>query len=246
MKKFAVCVVFLCSVAYAAESTETVPAGSVSTTTESSTETKSESKYGSLAGNLSLGSDYIFRGQTLTNHNPSANGEVDWTHPTGVYLGAWGSNVKFPDSAAKAEVDFYGGYNYAITSSLSAGLGLMYYSYYKASETNTLEYPLQITWNELKAGLAYAPHFGGADAASAWYASMGWSHKVKWETSLNLNVGYSMFAPELELNNYADFHAGLTRDMLGVTWDVSGYFVNAEQFNGLDDPRVVLAISKAL
>lgn len=214
---------------------------------ESSVEThEKESASGGLSANLGLTSDFIFRGQTLTDHRPAAQGGLDWTHPSGFYLGTWGSNVHIPDSPAKAEVDFYGGYNYSITSSLSAGLGVMYYSYYRGSEGNTVEYPLQLNWKELKLGASYSPHWGGGDAGHAWYLSSGWSKKLLWQTTLGLNAGYSMFAPELGYKDYADFHLGLSRDMLGVTWDVSGYFVNVEQFNGADDPRAVLSITKTL
>ena len=246
MKLFIISMLLGCSFAYADDLSTSTTATSVSTTAESSTSEKGSSKWGSVAGNLALTSDYIYRGQSLTNHNPAAQGEIDWTHPTGIYLGAWGSNVKIQDATTPFEADWYGGYNYSFTSSLSAGIGAMYYSYYRGSDLNTLEYPLQLTWNETKLGLAYSPHWGAADAGHAWYVSAGWSHKVKWETTLNLNVGYSMFAPDLGITNYEDFHAGLTRDMLGLTWDVSGYFVNAEQFNGLDDPRAVLTLSKSL
>jgi uncharacterized protein (TIGR02001 family) len=232
--------------AYAADSATTVTTAGVSTsqTTESAPSDK-ESAYGSLTGNLAMGTDYIFRGQTLTNHGVSGQGEIDYTHPSGIYLGAWAANVSFPDSNAKAELDSYGGYTYNLTSSMSASLGALYYSYYRAAEINTLEFPLQLTLADFKVGAAYSPHWGGADNGHAWYLSTGWSKKLVWETTLALNVGYSIFDPSIGNKDYADFHAGVSRDMMKITWDFSGYFVNAEQFNGADDPRVVLTASKA-
>jgi uncharacterized protein (TIGR02001 family) len=246
VKKIAIFVLIFSPVAYAAESSSTVP-GTISTSeTSQSSTSETESGSGTVTGNLALGSDYIFRGQTLTNHGLSGQGEVDYTHPSGVYLGAWGANVSFPDSNAKAEFDWYGGYTYNVTSSLSASLGALYYSYYRANDINTLEFPFQLTLNDFKAGLAYSPHWGGSDNGHAYYLSTGWSKKIHWETTLALNVGYSMFDPDLGFKDYADFHAGLSREFYKLNWDLSGYFVNAEQFNGADDPRVVLTVSKAL
>src|SRR5262249_51186548 len=66
------------------------------------TSEKGSSSWGSLAGNLALTSDYIFRGQSQTGHNPAAQGEIDYTHPSGIYLGVWGSNVKFQDANTPA------------------------------------------------------------------------------------------------------------------------------------------------
>ena len=237
MRKVAICLLGVCPLmAYAADDTSV---------TAASTTTENDSAARSVTGSLSLTSDYIFRGQSLTDHRPAAQGEVDWVHSSGIYLGAWASNLHIPDTATPLEADWYGGYNYAINSSLSAGLGAMYYSYYQAADTNTVEFPIQLTWNSTKFGLAYSPHWGGGTLGSAWYVSTGWSGKARWNTTLALNAGYSLFASDLGMKNHADFHAGLSRDMLGLTWDLSGYFVNLEQFNGADDPRGVLTVSKA-
>jgi uncharacterized protein (TIGR02001 family) len=248
MKKVALCLLLVSAAAHAAED---IPAGStagVSTSAESTSETKAQA-YGDFSGNMALGSDYIFRGQTLTAHKASAQGEVDWTHPSGYYVGVWGANVNLQGSDAKAEFDEYGGYTYALTPMISASVGALYYSYWQHSDINTLEFPLLVTVNQsTKLGLAYSPHWGGGDSGHAYYASAVWSDKVKWDTTLTFGAGYSIFDPALDITNYADFHAGLTHDFFKLSWDVSGYFVNTqqEQFNGADDPRVVFTMSKTL
>jgi uncharacterized protein (TIGR02001 family) len=246
MKAFAVVLLLVSSVSYAAETTGTVTAdvGQVQT------EEKGASAWGTFSGNLAGTSDYIFRGQSLSNHNPAAQGEVDWTHSSGAYVGAWGSNVSIPGTSTPFEADLYGGYNYAFTAfnqSWTLGAGVMYYSYYRGSDMNTLEYPLTIGWNDLKLGFAYSPHWGASDAGHEMYLSASWSRKVKWETTLVLAAGYSIFAPDLDIPNYADFHIGLQHDFFGLTWDASGYFVSSEPTtDGLYGPRAVLTVSKSL
>src|SRR3990170_445709 len=70
---------------------------------------------GNFAANVGLFSDYTFRGISQTRERPAIQGGLDWSMDTGfkdvgVYLGAWGSNVKFSDGGeATAEFDWYGG-----------------------------------------------------------------------------------------------------------------------------------------
>src|SRR5580700_6612344 len=136
MKRIAICLLLVCPMAYSpmtyADETTTATTAGVSTTTESGSETKA-SAYGDFSGLLAFGSDYIFRGQTLTDHKASAQGEVDWVHPSGFYLGVWRANVNLQGSDARAEFDEYGGYTYTINPSLSAAVGALYYSYWQNS-----------------------------------------------------------------------------------------------------------------
>ena len=244
MKRIAIVVLFLCSVFHTAAFADDENRTSVSTSSQESTSILS--KLGSVSANLGLTSDFVFRGQSLTNHNPAVQGGLDWNHPLGFYLGAWGSNVKLPDSPAMIEADMYGGWGFALNSDTTLSTGAIFYTHPNYSEGNTLEFPLLLSWKNTKTSLNYAPHWGGGDAGHSWYVNTGWSPKIRGNMTLNLNVGYSMFTPDLGINNYADFHAGLSREMLGLTFDLSGYFVNRQQMSGLDDPRAVLSMTKTL
>ena len=65
-----------------------------------------------VTGNITLASEYRFRGIDQTNGKPALQGGFDYSHASGVYLGNWNSNVSegagFP--GASLEMDFYGGY----------------------------------------------------------------------------------------------------------------------------------------
>ncbi|MBT6088025.1 MAG: hypothetical protein HOH20_00460, partial [Rhodospirillaceae bacterium] len=66
---------------------------------------------GAFSGNVTLTSDYVFRGFTQANEDPAIQGGLDWESGTGLYLGTWGSNVNFGDGdEASVELDVYGGY----------------------------------------------------------------------------------------------------------------------------------------
>src|SRR5688572_28248818 len=70
-----------------------------------------------LSGNVSLTSDYSLRGLSQTLDEPALQGGMDLRHPSGFYLGAWGSSVNFGETnitelgpRAQLELDVYGGF----------------------------------------------------------------------------------------------------------------------------------------
>ena len=48
-----------------------------------------------VTGNLSLGSEYIFRGLSQTNGKPTLQGGADYSHASGFYAGTWLSNISW-------------------------------------------------------------------------------------------------------------------------------------------------------
>jgi len=96
-----------------------------------------------VAYNVGLYSQYIFRGLTQTNHKPALQGGVDLTHSSGLYLGAWGSNIswltdgtnaaagetKYYKSGGSLELDIYGGYRYTFANGLGIDIGALQYYY---------------------------------------------------------------------------------------------------------------------
>lgn len=89
-----------------------------------------------FTGNISLVSDYRFRGISQTFHKPALQGGFDYAHSSGFYLGNWNSNVNegagFP--AANLEMDFYGGWKNT-WGDWGLDVGLIYY-YYPGSDAN--------------------------------------------------------------------------------------------------------------
>ncbi|MFT8737330.1 MAG: TorF family putative porin [Zymomonas mobilis] len=69
-----------------------------------------------VSGNLSLFSDYRFRGLSRSNNHPAVQGSVTIAHRSGFYVGAWSSNLagwgKMGDS--KMELDVFGGYRHTV------------------------------------------------------------------------------------------------------------------------------------
>ncbi|MBC7802675.1 MAG: hypothetical protein H7Y16_02275 [Candidatus Parcubacteria bacterium] len=89
-----------------------------------------------FTGNMSLVTDYRFRGISQTFKKPALQGGFDYSHASGFYLGNWNSNVSegagFP--AANLEMDFYGGWK-KTWGDWGLDVGFIYY-YYPGSDAN--------------------------------------------------------------------------------------------------------------
>lgn len=92
-----------------------------------------------LSFNVGVVSDYIYRGITQTKHEAAIQGGVDYAHSSGLYVGAWASNITWiKDSGAVAaasksspgtELDTYGGYKGTIATDLTYDVGAIRYNY---------------------------------------------------------------------------------------------------------------------
>src|SRR5213592_3624551 len=91
-----------------------------------------------LTGNITLISDYRFRGISQTFDKPAIQGGFDYAHASGLYAGNWNSNVSqgagYP--GGNIEMDFYGGYKHAF-GDFGIDVCAIYY-YYPGSDAQFL------------------------------------------------------------------------------------------------------------
>ena len=86
-----------------------------------------------LSYNISATTDYRFRGISQTSFKPAVQAGADFSHKSGIYLGAWGSNVNWVKDFALAsdgslEVDLYGGYKGELMKGLGFDVGIISYT----------------------------------------------------------------------------------------------------------------------
>jgi uncharacterized protein (TIGR02001 family) len=71
-----------------------------------------------FTGNMTIASDYIFRGLTQTKGKPAIQGGFDYAHPSGFYVGTWLSNISwFTDQDAGTK-----SVPYSLASPVAAGV----------------------------------------------------------------------------------------------------------------------------
>lgn len=190
-------------------------------------------------------SDYVWRGVSQSDENPTGQAGFTYTSPVGLYAGVWASGVDFGDNKPDFEVDGFIGYNVDFSDSVNFDIMLNRYTYPDAGELNFNELITTTTFAEAYSlTVAYSDDFGGADT-DAWYVAGGASFALPQEYSLDLSVGRSMFEEEYS-EDYTDWSVGVSRSwglfsaaLAYVGTDGNGRDV----FGELADDRLVLTLS---
>jgi len=142
-----------------------------------------------ISANLAITSNYVWRGMTQTANSPAVQGGIDLGYK-GFYLGTWGSNVEFGDTANNLEADFYAGYAGEING-LGYDLGYIYYAYPNESDAfNFDEIYLGLSYDWTSFGVSGKYSFGldsNIDTSDYW--EVGASAKLPMDITLAAGYG---------------------------------------------------------
>ena len=224
-----------------------------------------------VSGNVSMTSDYRFRGISQTDTQLAVQGGFDLAYENGVYLGVWGSNVDFANSL---ELDYYVGYAGDLSETVSFDVGYIYYDYPGTDDTvRTLSGDAEDDYAEIYASVSVADFTLGFAYSDDYYLETGefyyiygdYSFALPNDVSLDLHYGYNDFefsstdsnAKDAEQaflsdgeDSYSDYSIGVSKEFAGV--DVSLTWVDTDldksECFGTNwcDSTVVFALSKSL
>ena len=143
---------------------------------------------------MSLGiySDYRTRGISQTLGDPAAQASATLVHSSGLYIGAWTSNVDFGGGFdTRQELEYYAGYYWQASEAISLDLGYIKYDYPKNSEFNLSEVYAIVDVYGVKLGAYYSkdtPNFFGEDQDTL-YTYLGYKIDLPAEVGLDLRFG---------------------------------------------------------
>ena len=180
-----------------------------------------------ITGNMSIVSDYRFRGISQTFELPAIQGGIDYAHASGIYLGNWNSSVSglsFTDTAG-IEMDFYGGWKTSF-GDIGFDVGLLQY-YYPGAKTgagekyDTLEGYIGVSWKwlSLKYSHAFSDYFGLTNSDGSGYLDLGFTYEIA--PKLNIVAHFGMQT----IKNYEPLEYNDWK--LGVTYDLNGWVLGA-------------------
>lgn len=189
-----------------------------------------------FTSNVTLASEYIYRGIGQTNRKPAIQGGFDYAHSSGVYLGTWASNVSWLTDGNSTvsnsiEMDFYGGYK-ATFGDFGLDIGGIYY-YYPGTGANPAlisakngELYIGGSWGPLTAKYNYAvtDFFGAPDSNGSWYLNVAASHDFGNGFGINGSIGYQALkggAKVVQINGTVV--DSITDWKLGGTYTVDGW-----------------------
>jgi uncharacterized protein (TIGR02001 family) len=207
------------------------------------------------AGNVTLTSDYVFRGVSQTDEDPALQSGLEIGHSMGFYAGAWASNVDFdaPDGIDN-EVNLYAGWVFAFADESELDVQWVRYIY-PGARTG-----FGINYNELIATYSFVDYFSATVAwtndflrtdESAFYYRLGAEVPMgDSEFNLTAGAGYNDISNAAG-SDYWDFQLGVYRSWGMFTADLSyfetsGYDRDVQDFLGprkWADGRVVLSLS---
>ena len=188
-----------------------------------------------ISANVSILTDYLYRGISQTNENFALQGGFDYAHsPTGLYIGTWASNVDFAESL---EIDVYGGIGGELGKGLSWDVGGLYYMYPGSNAQPEEDFfeayaNLGYTFIEVQlepsiaAGVAWSPDFFGENGDGVYvYGSL--------DLSLPHDFGVSLYVGHQDVEgdklsgpagfDYVHYSIGLSKSFgpldLSVSWN---------------------------
>ncbi len=219
-----------------------------------------------LSGNLSLTTNYKFRGQDQDASKskavkPAVQGGFDYAFgESGWYVGNWNSSVDWL-SGNSIEMDLYGGYKFK-GAGLDWDLGALAYVYPGNSTGNTTELYAAATWGPVTAkyshtisedyfGFAGAKSGSGRKGSNTGYFALNYAQEVLPKTTLKASLGFTRFAGDIKdtgVPNFSDYSLGAAYDFgsgLSLGAAVAGASKKA-YFGHVNKSRLIVTLTKTL
>jgi uncharacterized protein (TIGR02001 family) len=215
-----------------------------------------------ITANISLTSDYRYRGISQSNLRPAIQGGFDYAHESGFYIGNWNSSIAWVNNLSTAvsssvEMDFYAGVKKElIGEGFASDLGVLQY-YYPTSgnftspnvNPNTTEiyaaqnYTFGPVTGFLKFSYAVTNTFGNQNSSGSYYPDLTANYDTGiWGLALNAHVGYQYIAgtatgsttSNSSMYSYTDWKFGVTKDFgAGLSLSAAYIGTDAKKINGI-------------
>lgn len=189
--------------------------------------------------NLSVTSDYRYRGISQTRLKPALQGGVDYAHASGFYIGAWASTLKWiKDSGGSGdiEIDTYAGYKTEVGSGFTVDVGVLRYNYPNnklgtSANTNELYGAVSYGPATLKYSHALSNLFGVADSKQSGYLDLSATFDVGGGFTLTPHVGHQKVKNSSALS-YTDYSLTVNKDWAGFTFGAGFVATNTDAYIG--------------
>ncbi|PCH63221.1 MAG: hypothetical protein COC19_01260 [SAR86 cluster bacterium] len=201
-----------------------------------------------ISGNVSLGSDYLFRGVSQTGGDFTIQGGFDFEAENGFYAGVWGSNVTF---AASSELDLYVGFAGDLTDTVGFDIGIIQYEYPGAGQADLdfTEIYGSLSYGGLTGGVAISNNLGDYESV---YTNISYGFEIGSDISVSLFGGITEYDKAFwgSEDSYTDYGIALGKSYGGVDFAITLTDTNLSNADcgGTDDcdATVSFSISKSL
>ena len=200
-----------------------------------------------ISGNITLATDYVFRGVSQTDEGAALQGGMDIESDTGLHAGIWGSNIDFNNPGdGSLELDIYGGFQNKVGENFSYDVGGIYYAYPGSAGSLNYDYwELYVSGGydfdvaSVHAGVYYSPDFTG-NTGDAVYTIIGADVPLPEDFVLSAHYAHQSID---EADNYSDWRVGVSKNWLEFDWALNYHDTDINN-NDNADGRVVLSVTK--
>ncbi len=190
-----------------------------------------------LATKVSVYSEYEYRGITQTSEKPALQLNLDYSHASGFYAGAFLTNIKWLKDGAKAggfntnaslELDLFAGYKFEVVKDVTMDIGYLRYEYPSSNaftpSPNTDEIYVGLAGGPFSAKYSYSTStlFGVANSKGSTFVELNWAQEVMPKLTLNAQIARQTIKKNDPLT-YTVYKAGATYD-LGDGWATGAYY----------------------
>ena len=218
-----------------------------------------------LSFNVGVVSDYRFRSVAQTSFKPALQGGIDFAHTSGVYVGAWASNVSWIKDYVGAtdgttEIDLYGGYKGEIAKDFTFDIGVITYQYPGNTadkvlvNANTTEFYGALTYGIVTAKYSQSTgnFIANPNSSGSSYFELAAAFDLGGGFSLTSHVGRQTI-PNNGTGDYTDFSltlgkdfgGGLTGSLVAYSTDAKDAFYKVPGFDNLGKSGVAVGIKYA-
>lgn len=209
-----------------------------------------------VSGGVAFTNNYMFRGISQSNNGAAVQGELGFTHESGVYFTAWASSINGPITTLKnessgVEIDTLLGYASSV-GDVEYDVGVMRYNYPKSDNGVTTSYNEiygSLGYKGATVGLAYSDDYF-AETGKFAYVYAGYEAELAENLTGSVHVGYNKFDKELFLGDeksYVDYSVGVSYAYSGLDFGLSYVGTSSDTdtvYDGLTD-KVVFSVAKS-
>lgn len=183
-----------------------------------------------ISANVAIQSDYVWRGISQNQEDPSIQGGFDYEHSSGFYAGVWGASVDF-GGAESTELDLYAGWATELESGLGIDVGVIEYTYHGSDGASDANF------TEAYVGLSHSG-FG-----IYYYAGDEFDDLIEASYSYEFESGLALAAAYGDYDAYSYYNFGISKEIGGIGLDLTYWDTDIDN-DDLSDGRAVLTVSK--
>ncbi|TXH96644.1 MAG: choline transporter [Rheinheimera sp.] len=203
-----------------------------------------------LSSTVTLTSNYLFNGITLTDHDPALQPSLDWNNGSGFYAGLWASNVKFAPGTS-LEFDATVGHWWQLNADWLLDAGIAQYTYHGSDgpQSRGFNFPeayLKVSYRKTRLSYWYASDYFGAGGG---HYIVALNHAIPLgpgELLLQVDRSTSTQTDKFMRDNDGTYHhwrLGYQQAAFGLNWILAFDDTDLE-LPVLGDARLSLSVSK--